>query len=340
MHATASYSLRADIRPLTASDLEEVVGIDTTIEGHSRRPYFERRLQSARREPKLHAQFAAIDNKGLAGCVLARVLEGEFGRSEPALRLEAIGVRSDTQSQGIGSDLFSALSEWATRHGIPSLRTQARWNDLPMLRWMSAMGFERAPEQVIDCPVSGGAYAPERDDPVLADVGTPPAREVNFGGQSANDFERLARDTADVRAMSAGELREIVRIDRAITGRNREEYMAHKFAETTADSAIRVSLTARIDQDLIIGFLMARVDLGDYGRTEAVAVIDTIGVDPAYSGRGVGRALLSQLFVNLGALRVEQVETSVAPDDLALLGFLYDTGFVPSQRIAFVRRFG
>ncbi len=337
MHAASTT--RADIRPLTATDLDEVIAIDAEIEGRPRGPYFRRRLQSAQRETKLHAQFAAIDRKGLAGYILARVLEGEFGRSEPALRLEAIGVRADAQSQGIGRELFGALGEWARKHAIASLRTQARWNDLPMLRWMSAMSFERAPEQVVDCPVDGGAYAPERDDPVQADAEAPVPTEVDFSGQSANDFERLARDTADVRAMNAGELRDIVRIDRAITGRNREEYMIHKFGETTADSAIRVSLSARIDDDLVIGFLMARVDLGDYGRTEPVAVIDTIGVDPAYAGRGVGRALLSQLFANLGALRVERVETLVAPADLGLLGFLYDVGFVPSQRIAFVRRF-
>ena len=69
-----------------------------------------------------------------------------------------------------------------------------------------------------------------------------------------------------------------------------------------------------------------------------VAVIDTIGVDSGYSHRGVGHALLSQLFVNLGALRIERVETVVAPRDLALLGFLYDVGFAPSQRLPFVRR--
>jgi ribosomal protein S18 acetylase RimI-like enzyme len=84
---------------------------------------------------------------------------------------------------------------------------------------------------------------------------------------------------------------------------------------------------------------MARADLGDFGRTEPVAVVDTIGVDAGYSRRGIGHALLSQLFANLGALRIEQVETTVAPHDLALLGFLYSAGFAPSQRLSFMRRF-
>jgi len=53
-----------------------------------------------------------------------------------------------------------------------------------------------------------------------------------------------------------------------------------------------------------------------------VAIIDTIGVDPDTRTRGVGHALMSQLFVNLGALRVERVETLIAPRDMALLGFL------------------
>jgi len=54
-------------------------------------------------------------------------------------------------------------------------------------------------------------------------------------------------------------------------------------------------------------------------RTEPVAVLDTIGVDPAYAHHGVGHALMSQLFGNLGALQVDRVETVVAPEQLALL---------------------
>jgi ribosomal protein S18 acetylase RimI-like enzyme len=112
--------------------------------------------------------------------------------------------------------------------------------------------------------------------------------------------------------------------------------MQARLAETLADSAIRVSLTARRD-NAIVGYLMARADLGDFGRTEPTAVIDTIGVAPEYARRGVGRALLSQLFLNLAALQVERVETIVAYDALALLGFFRRTGFVPSQQLPFVR---
>jgi GNAT superfamily N-acetyltransferase len=289
------------------------------------------------RAPKLHAQFAATDATGLAGYILARVLEGEFGGTEPGLRLEIVGVRRDRQHHGIGTLLLDALATWARRHGIRDLLTQAAWNDHGMLRWLDATGFSLAPNHIVDCAVAGGQYAPLRDDPVTIPEGEGPAHEIDYGGQSDNHFERLARDLADVRAMGPGDLAEIVRIDRAITGRNREAYMQGKLDEAMVDSAIRVSLTARLDR-AIVGYLMASADLGDFGRTEPVAVIDTIGVDPDYAHRGVGHALLSQLFANLGALRIERVETVVGPRDLALLGFLYDTGFAPSQRIPFVRR--
>jgi hypothetical protein len=84
-----------------------------------------------------------------------------------------------------------------------------------------------------------------------------------------------------------------------------------------------------------VGYLMARADLGDFGRTEPVAVIDTLGVDPGMHAPRRRPALLSQLFANLGALRVERVETVVPQRDLDLLGFLYATGFGASPRLVF-----
>ena len=138
--------------------------------------------------------------------------------------------------------------------------------------------------------------------------------------------------------MSWDDLGEAVRVDRAITGRDRHDYMKQQLAEAMQDSAVRVSLTAR-SGGFVVGYLMAQVDLGDFGRLEPVAIVDTIGVDPAYAHRGIGHALMSQLFVNLGALRIERAETVVAPRDFRLLGFLYEMGFGPSHRLPFVRRF-
>jgi len=139
-----------------------------------------------------------------------------------------------------------------------------------------------------------------------------------------------------VRTMSRADLADIVRVDRRVTGRDRSAYIDHKLAEAMDDAAIRVSLTARLDGQ-VVGFLMARADLGDYGRIDPVAVLDTIAVDPAWGHRGVGAALFSQLGINLRALRIERIETIVAPQDFGLLGFLYARGFAPSQRLAFVR---
>ncbi len=69
--------------------------------------------------------------------------------------------------------------------------------------------FTLAPNHIVDCAVAGGQYLPERDDRVTIPEGEGPAHEIDYGGQSDNHFERLARDLADVRAMSPGDLAEI-----------------------------------------------------------------------------------------------------------------------------------
>ena len=323
------------IKPLARDDLEAVVAIDVAIEGRPRRAYFERRVAAALRQPKMHAQFAAWDDQGIAGFILARVLGGEFGRSDPGLRLEAIGVRTDARGRRIGAHLLDVLCDYGRRHGMAEVRTQSHWAHHAMLGWLDAMGFSLARNHVVDCAVGDGAYAPARDDPVAA-PDDDASREIDYGRPSCNDHDRLARDEADVSLMDWADLADVVRIDRAITGVDRHDFMKQQLSEAMHESALRVSLTAR-HGGTVAGFVMARADVGDFGRVEPVAVIDTIGVDPGFAHRGVGRALLSQLFVNLSALRIERVETVLAPRDFGLTGFLYDAGFNPSQRLAFVR---
>ena len=158
--------------------------------------------------------------------------------------------------------------------------------------------------------------------------------EINYGNPDAADFGRLARDRIPVRTMSEGDLRALIAIDRRITGRERGAYFERKLAEALHASDVRVSLVAERDGGPV-GFIMARVDFGEFGQVEPTAVMDTIGVDPEYRDQGIGRALISQLLINLMTLRVEHIRTEIDWRDRDLLGFLDHCGFRPSRQLCF-----
>lgn len=325
------------IRRLARDDLDEVVAIDAVNAGRARRGYFEKRLALALAEPEVHVQFAVETDGQLSGYVLARVLEGEFGRSAPSLRLEVIDVKSEVQHHGAGHRLHAAIEEAAAKRGIREIRTAAVWRDHGMLRFLDGIGYELAPNQVIERQVDAGHFGASGETGVDSPERAKPGDPNDWSAPAGNDFEHLARDNADVRTLSAADLDAIIRIDRRITGRDRTAYMKRLLQEALDESAIRVSLIARKD-DVPAGYVMAKADFGDFGRTDPVAVIDTIGVEPEFAHRGVGSALLSQLLINLSALHVERLETVVAKEDFGLLGFFYAVGFGPGQRLAFVKR--
>lgn len=324
------------IRRLSPRDLDAVVAIDAAIMGRSRRSYYERRLHIALQEPELHAQFAADGPKGLLGYVLARRLHGQFGRPAPSFRLEMIAVSTAGQGRGVGTQLMKALEDEARKQGLKEIRTAAAWTRHGMLRFLDHSGFRLGRNLIVDCPVHAGQIADPRTEGVATPERESWSNEIDYGAQSQNDYEALARDHADVRTLQAEDLPDIMRIDRSTSGQKREEYVKVLVNEALNDSAVRVSLTARVD-GIVAGFVAASTDFGDFGRTEPVAVLDTIGVDPDYAHHGIGHALLSQLFVNLQALRVERVETVVSSHNFELLGFLYDVGFEHAQRLGFVK---
>jgi len=158
------------------------------------------------------------------------------------------------------------------------------------------------------------------------------AAEVNYGNAPAPDYGPLARDRIPVRGMKEADLHVLVDIDKSITGYDRSAYFERKLEEALYESDVRVSLVAEIDGNPV-GFIMARVDFGEFGRVEPMAVLDTIGVALDCRNRGVGRALLSQLLINLMTLRVERVRTELEWQDHELLTFLDHCGFQTSQRL-------
>lgn len=321
-------------RALAAQDLEAVIAIDAALSGRSRRAYFERRLAAARRDPDRHLQFAVDEHGALAGFILGHSLEGEFGRAEPGLRMEAFGVKPAAQGRGLGAALAAAFEGAAAARGLAEVRTTALWREHALLQFLDRAGFRLADSHVLDCALDQAELGSTRERPVTR--AATPGDANDYGSPPSNDFESLARDVADVGMLRDSDLEGIARVDRRLTGRDRRGYLCRAFAEALGDSALRVSLAARVD-GAIAGFLMARLDYGDFGRAEPAAVIDTIGVDPLRARQSIGQALLSQLFVNLAALGVDRVETAVAPGNLDLLGFFYKAGLRPAERLAFVK---
>lgn len=340
MATSTQQSARISLRRTKAQDMEAVVALDAAIVGHPRQLYFQRRLKAALEQTQKHVQFSAEQDGRFVGFIKARKQLGEFGRAEPALLLEAITVAPGAQGRGIGSALLAKLEGEAKRLGVPEIRTTASWRDHSIMQFFDAAGFELSQTKVLACAMQGNRVAAHDGDKTLAPEHVSGfSSEVNYGTAAANDFDALARGPIDVRALAAGDLEDIIRIDRHVTGRRRDSFMREVLEEALSDAGVRLSLIARVD-GIAAGFVTARADFGDSGRVEPVAVLDTIGVAADYAHRGVGHALLSQLFANLSALGVDRVETVVAPENFDLLGFFYDVSFEQSQRLAFDKRLG
>ncbi len=299
------------LRSLHRDDLDRVSGIESRITGHSRKSFLEKRFAAAAESPDGFIACAAVRDDKLSGYALARIQEGEFGAQDAVAVLDVIGIDPDAQGKGIGKALLVEMERRMKTRGIGTLRTQIDWGSPAMIRFFSSTAFLLAPAQVLERDTS-----PLRED--ISEVGS--------------NYETLSRDRVPVRSLKEDDLAAAVRIDRKLTGRDRSAYYAAKLREMLTESGIRVSLVAEED-GFVVGFVMARVDFGEFGKVDKAAILDTIGVHPGFAGSGIGHALLSQLFLNLATLQVETVLTQVSPENIDLQRFLYSCGFHPSQRL-------
>jgi ribosomal protein S18 acetylase RimI-like enzyme len=300
-----------DMRSLAVGDLDRVIAIDQSITGRSRRGFYAKRFASLAESPQNMVGLAAEGGGKVMGFLFADVLDGEFGGKAPVGVLGAIGVDRAMARRGVASSLAAALEGLLADRGVRELRTEADWMDHDLTAFLSRAGYRLSRRLVLERPVGDLVEEP-------ASAGS----------------EEFTWEQVPVRSMTEADLPAIVQTDRKITGRDRTPYYQRKAAEVLRQSGVRVSLVAEVDRQFA-GFLMARVDLGEFGRTEPIAVIDTLGVHPAFGGKSVGRALLRQLLLNLGSLRVERVVTQVEWDHFGLLQFLSRTGFDRSQRLSF-----
>ncbi|HLX15313.1 MAG TPA: GNAT family N-acetyltransferase [Bradyrhizobium sp.] len=304
------------IRRLLPTDLDRVVEIDREISGQPRRGFFVNRLAASRNEPGGFISLAYVENGVVEGHALAHMLDGEFGLRRRVAVLDAIGTSKSVRGHGGARAMIKELQLAARSSGAHALRTQALWSDESMMHFLAAAGFRLGTRIVLDraCGKKPGEMRP-RD----ADV------DVSL---------YLTPDPISVRSMTLADLPSVIGLDRGITGQDRSVYLKRKVDEALRKNGVRLSMLAEIDETPA-GFIMARVDYGEFGETEAEAVLDTIGVDSEFQRQNVATSLLAQLLSQLSSLRVERVRTVVEWNNTSLIAFLDRSGFKPTQNLSF-----
>jgi GNAT superfamily N-acetyltransferase len=121
-------------------------------------------------------------------------------------------------------------------------------------------------------------------------------------------------------------------MDQVITGRNRSAWYEGKLKRALLESDLNISLGAEVD-GCLVGAVLGSLHYGEFGLPEAIAVLDTILVDPGNERHGIGTSLLDQLVRNLVALGIVRLRTEVAWDEHDLNRFLGRRGFAPAPRL-------
>jgi ribosomal protein S18 acetylase RimI-like enzyme len=149
-----------------------------------------------------------------------------------------------------------------------------------------------------------------------------------------------------IRVLDENDLDALVGIDKKVLGKERRDFWKRKIAY--AGIYPRPALVAEVEGK-VVGFILGYVSGWEFGVPDTVGWIDTLGVDPAYQRRGIGRALFKALiesFKRSGteetpeAKKVEEqkagvnvVYTLTSWNDWDLLQFYHAMGFQKGEML-------
>ena len=148
--------------------------------------------------------------------------------------------------------------------------------------------------------------------------------------------EGLAPNDVRVRNLEETDLDAIEKIDELAMGHARPDFYRPRVTQACRDRERHPTLVAVVG-DEVVGFLMATMQRGEFGRPEPTAVIDAVGVHRDHRRRKVARALMDKLLLDVRALGAQAVRTEVEWNDFDLVRFFSSQGFAPAYRILLER---
>ena len=139
-----------------------------------------------------------------------------------------------------------------------------------------------------------------------------------------------------IRPLQETDIPRAVEIEAAIMGARRSTTLRGSLTAYLARGEQGACLAAEADGKLV-GFLVGDVRAWDFGEDQEVGWIKIVGIDPAYQGHGVGKALGEALMRYFGTRGVTTVRTTVEWDagdliaDFRTLGF-ERSGFIGLEK--------
>ncbi len=144
----------------------------------------------------------------------------------------------------------------------------------------------------------------------------------------------MNESTINIRLMKPEDFDALVRIDEKVLKASRPEYYEMRFEKLfKTKDYIPTSLVAEDESGAVVGFVMGELYMGEYGIFREEATLDTIGVDPDYQHKGIGKQLIEEFLDHLKRLGVQKINTLVDWNDSKLIHFFSANQFSPSKSI-------
>lgn len=138
-------------------------------------------------------------------------------------------------------------------------------------------------------------------------------------------MENMSTQELIIRIIKKEDLDRIIEIDNKVLGERRPDYWERK-VEMAGKKSPLPSLVAEL-KDEVVGFIFGEASGWEYGVPENIGWIDTIGIDPEYQKKGIGRLLMKELLNYMKKVGVDTVYTLVNWRGWELLRFFDAIGF-------------
>jgi ribosomal protein S18 acetylase RimI-like enzyme len=139
-----------------------------------------------------------------------------------------------------------------------------------------------------------------------------------------------------VRPLRSTDLERVIAIDSAHVGEPRRHFFEKRLAHANRHPEDFVHVGV-VREGALVGFAFARILRGEFGREQAIATLDAVGVEHDSREHGVGRALMDGITKIMREKKVQALQSQAEWTNHVLLRFFDASGFGLAPRLVLER---